>query len=1440
MNKKMQIVTAYILSLVMVLTSFMEFVVPAKAADFGFSENAVIISDKAVEYCWLDSEVNLSVNVIKGTNLEWSIDRANAGVTLTELDDVEDRTGTIKNLSVKIGTDASGSYKITANAGNDVRTITLNVCDSLSDIQGAVVTDFDNQYTENTFEIKAVVDPRYADTFAWSSADDTKVEVKPEEDKTSTTEYAGSVVKYAMVNIKSEKPESGVCDITATANGLVKAQTLTIRKSAVNIKDLQVIATSYQEEEPDFDLVTYNHMSSDTLYVDMDETITLTCIVEGTVVNPNVAVGANLSKEDVDDMIGLAATESTTNKEDADAIGGGVQSLTKLDDTSYKAQFYIRGLNATNIQEPIVFSVVTTSGKRSIRRNLIVLAPAMNVACNVKDNSTGEITYFEQPHTNVGFVVGTSNTVSVTDFNSLWTLKFANSLPVVTQNSVNVVGNSYEMSAGTEKDLTAVFRSRFKVADNAVGAFICASTDTPLWKSMDETIATVTNTGKIKAVKGGDTVIYCYAAPTKTSSRKNIYAYVNIHVTDLTEAEGVNITKEVNGEQQVIAEDTIYTTDKNIQYSAQLINGSATANEPVIWKSSDTEIFEVGASGVVNPKKAGTATLTVTTQKSGYQASIRITVKAAIESIKIPERDETGTYVQNHIYSLTTQLNGGAMETAEEDITWTLEDQDENDPVVVFLDPNDSTRTELTKFVGRNVNIKIKKRGSAKVVVKGAVNASAIDTLSVTAIEERPAVNTIITYNDEECAGKEIDVVKGNNVALKASLLAENGQDSTDDFYWNIVQEGEIVKATNESLKNAKTLTLQPLTKGDVTVELRDEQTNKLLTVTLHVKVPATSISLKESAAKEVMMVPGEVSAVGVTYQLKPELLPEDTSDVVVYESSDPSIARVDENGLITAVKSSETPVTITAKINDKLQASCQVRVAIPITEISATDHKGQSLENKGIVNVYLDGTGAVALNCGNATEYVEWTSGNERIASVKASDDTYSCTINGNMAGTTTLKAVSAVSKKTMEFTVNVVNKITSITLSGNNSVSFDNKNSTINATVTPNTNFDEIIWTVDNTEILEVTPFRQGNTARAIIVPKKPGTATITATSGDGLVSDKYDVTITAVNLSMATVQLDTTNSYVYDGKVHKPNVVVSYRGEVLKEGTDYKITYKDNVNAGSALITISGGTNGCYIGTKEVRYTIAKRSIDKVAMKISATAFDYTGAAITPKLTVTDLGKTLKEGTDYTVSYMNNINVGKATVRINAVGTSNYQGMKEVTFQIRAKNLSKVKVASIPTQTYTGNALTPALTVTNGKNALYVNRDYTVKYSSNKSTGKAKVVLTGTGNYIGSKTVYFYIAPAVPSEIQVQSTAAKTLKIKWKKDSKATGYEIYYGTSSSFSKKTRKTVDITKYRTTSKTIKKLKSGKIYYVKMRAYKKVGSKKVYGAWSATYQTKIQ
>lgn len=1428
MNGKMKKFMAFILSLALVCSSFLEFVVPAKAADTGFAENAVISSDTASEYCWNESTVNLSVVVLNGTAITWSADRTD-GITITEGDDTDDMAGTGKHLAVAIDSTAKGSYKITANAGNDSRTITLNVYNSLSEIQGAVVTDFSNQYTEQSFEVKVVVDPKKIETFQWASADNTKVEIKPLEEKTDTTSYPGGIVKYAQVNIKSEKPENGACDITATANGIVKSQMLLIRKSATNMKDLAVTATSYQKKDPNFDLGTYNHMSSDTVYIDMGETITLSAVVEGTLVNPEKEVGAALSELDVDDIPLISSTNQKEDDENSSTREGNISytnaTIKKISDTSYRAEWPISGIKATDINEPLQLSIFTASGKVSINKKLVVLAPAQNTIYTVteKDENGQNVTRtVEEEQTQVGLCEkGKLAGFNIKDYNVIYKLDNKNVLTKVTN---NIAWDGKHMVAGDTIELSAIFRSQFDLKKK----YICNSTDTPIWKSADETIATVTQDGVIKAVRGGNTIIYCYAAPTKTSPRSEIFAAYSVMVTDLTLADNINITKSVKvgdkEEQQVIAEDTIYTYEKNIQYAAQLVDGDKTANEKVTWASTDEGVFTVDKySGIVNPVAAGTASLIATSVNSGLQAFIPIKVIAAVETVKIIEEKTTTNYVEGHIYGLSTEINKGADQN--EELTWTVENVDENDPVVVFIDPNDSEKKELTSFVGRNVNVLIKKRGSATVTVKGTYNVSAIDNLIVTGVVARTAVYTHILYNNTECEGQELTVNKGTNIDLMASLKDGNKYDSTDDYQWNIIQKGEVVKATNDSLLNAKNLTLQPLTKGDATIELRNLQTNKLLTVTLHVRVPATAISLRESEAAEVMLVSGEVGETGVTYQLKPILTPEDTSDTVIYESSNPSIVKVDENGLLTAVKSSETPVTITAKINDALKATCQARVAIPVKELKAEDTDGNVLENNGVIRVYKEETAEVKLNCGNATEYIDWTSANERVASVKSSDDTYTCTINGNVAGQTTLTAVSSVSKKTMQFTVKVVNRITNMVLGGSNIIALNATNGYVSVALPANS--DDVIWSVDNSELVDLTPVRSGNTARVNLTPKKVGKAVITATSADGMCVASKEIEITALNLNSAKVAA--IEAVAYDGTEKKPKLTVTFGNTTLVEGEDYVVTYSNNIAAGTAKAILSEGSSGNYAGTKSVTFKIVARDINS-AQVTKINDVSYTGAKVTPAVTITDLGKTLVKDTDYTVAYTNNANAGTATVTIK--GKGNYNGTKTLTFNIVPQNISKVKVAKIANQIYTGKAIAPVLKITNGTAGMAVSRDYTVTYSANKKPGKAKAVITGIGNYTGKKTVYFYIAPVKPQFSTVTSTSAKAMKLKWKKDKTATGYEIYYATKQNFAKSSRKVVTISKAKTTTKTIKKLKSNKIYYVKMRSYKKVGSKKIYSDWS--------
>ncbi len=155
------------------------------------------------------------------------------------------------------------------------------------------------------------------------------------------------------------------------------------------------------------------------------------------------------------------------------------------------------------------------------------------------------------------------------------------------------------------------------------------------------------------------------------------------------------------------------------------------------------------------------------------------------------------------------------------------------------------------------------------------------------------------------------------------------------------------------------------------------------------------------------------------------------------------------------------------------------------------------------------------------------------------------------------------------------------------------------------------------------------------------------------------------------------------------------------------------------------------------------------------------------------------------------------------------------------------------------YTGKAVKPAVTVKNGDEILKNGTDYKLAYKNNKKIGTASVTVTGMGSYNGSAKLSFKIVPKKAVLSAVQSKKAKTVSVKWKRDNTVTGYVICYSSDKNFKKNVKK-VTIGKNKTTSATIKKLRSKKTYYVKVASYKKVSGKTYTGKYSNVKKVKVK
>ena len=488
--------------------------------------------------------------------------------------------------------------------------------------------------------------------------------------------------------------------------------------------------------------------------------------------------------------------------------------------------------------------------------------------------------------------------------------------------------------------------------------------------------------------------------------------------------------------------------------------------------------------------------------------------------------------------------------------------------------------------------------------------------------------------------------------------------------------------------------------------------------------------------------------------------------------------------------------------------------------------------------------------------------------------------------------------------------------------------------------------------------------------------GTASVIVNgSGNYTGSVTKDFQIVPADISNYEVTLY-NDSFDYDGTAKEQRYVRLYSGtRWLSEDTDFTVTYANNVNAGTASAILTG--TGNYTGSVTKDFTIKPLDISRYSASLSQYSYTSDGTEKCPDVTVTYGDKTLAAGTDFTVSYKDNVKEGTATVTI--TGAGNYTGIINTTFTITAapgkddsdagkdnpgkddsskddsgkddsgkddsgkgdsgkddsgkddsgkndsgkddsgkdnsgkddsgkdnsgKNDSDKgnQNSSTPGNNNNNNnngntsgnndqnnngqnnnntnnnnnnqnnssnndtAITPVPAVINasditltkskkkaniitsiesdGKVSLKSSNTKVVKISGTKvipvNPGKANVTITvaaGTRYAAASKTVTITVIPAKTSLRSVKSKTAKQATVTWKKAKSISGYQISYSQNSSMKKAKTLTV---KGSATRATLKKLVSKKKYYVRIRTYKVVSGKKYYSKWSSKKSVKIR
>lgn len=221
--------------------------------------------------------------------------------------------------------------------------------------------------------------------------------------------------------------------------------------------------------------------------------------------------------------------------------------------------------------------------------------------------------------------------------------------------------------------------------------------------------------------------------------------------------------------------------------------------------------------------------------------------------------------------------------------------------------------------------------------------------------------------------------------------------------------------------------------------------------------------------------------------------------------------------------------------------------------------------------------------------------------------------------------------------------------------------------------------------------------------------------------------------------TIELDEFNETLA-GEAKVELVSTSYEGTLLNGGTAYGPSADVPKLPGNYTVTIKVSAGGHeYTVSKD--FTLEQKALEQ-EMVVPIANCVYNGKLQEPEVSLKYGNEVLKLGKDYEVSYDDNINAGLGIVTIKGLG--NFTGTTYATFNILDKEMTADMIEAIADQSYTGQAIEPAVVVKDGETVLEEGRDYSVTYENNVEVGTATVVVTAwtSGNYRGEVKATFNI--------------------------------------------------------------------------------------------------
>lgn len=659
--------------------------------------------------------------------------------------------------------------------------------------------------------------------------------------------------------------------------------------------------------------------------------------------------------------------------------------------------------------------------------------------------------------------------------------------------------------------------------------------------------------------------------------------------------------------------------------------GAAPDNTKLSWVSSDSSVLKVepytteGQQQLcrVTGLKGGNATITVVSEDGLYIATADFYVTEGIQSISL-DKDSVTANMALQRFQLTATILPNT-DGVDMSVTWSTLDPNivkvDQNGLVTFVSPGetyvsvtsnaDTSKVAYCKFLITQqvdsikmdydkvtMNVGEEYRLTAVLIPSNATNQNIIWTTSndkivkvdasgmLTAVGSGTA--TIIAQSEDgghidmtnvtvlqpvteiKLSETEMSVKKGTVFWLNATVLPETANNKK--VTWS---SSDTSLATVDQTGKVTTLKV-----GTVTIACVSEDNGSVAYCIVDITEPVTGLTLntyyQEMVAK-------------TKFVLIPTVLPIDAPDKrVTFVSSDPSVAVVDENGVVTALTGGTCEIIVTT-VESSLKANCTINVREFVESIEITDAPE-------LLNVDSEAKLGVTVKTDTASnKNVIWSSSNQALATVDQSGRVKGVGV-GNVVITATAADGSGVSDSVV---IRVINPVTQIVLNKSKETIFVGDTINIKATINPeNASIKEIKWTSDNEAVAKV--YSDGD-----VTGVTPGRTIIRATSTDGneivatctiIVKDIIKASSISVNAKEITMLKGKTRQLtarIYPTNTHEGVNWVSSDTSVVKVDKYGNIV---TVGAGTAEITAYSS-----LGTVSASCTVHSIAMHFTSVKI-----------------------------------------------------------------------------------------------------------------------------------------------------------------------------------------------------------------------------------------------